>query len=133
MKIITAKKAREILRKQWPQLKHIWIFERKIILLSDDDIAGILENIEVHKKQYKSDVFECEEFALVTHSDVVLQTLGLGLPYNRAFGEAAMIHPTIGIHNQNIFITEDEEIRLFEPQANKIILPKGEIVFYVRM
>ena len=133
MQTITSNKLCEVLQKQWPQLEHIWRFDKKFILLSDSDVEGIQKNIEVHKKQYKSDVFECEEFALITHAAVVLQTLGLGLLYNRAFGECSLIHPTKGVHNQNIFITEDLKVKLYEPQNQEITLPNGEIVFYVRM
>ena len=134
MKIVTTSKIRKILKKQWKQLKHIWIFDRKLVLLSSEQINSILKGIDIYKKQFKNELFDCDDFALVTNAFVKLKVAELQFPHNWAFGEVSMMHPEIGIHNQNIFITEDFEIKLFEPQANKIILPnKGEIVFYVRI
>lgn len=134
MKIITADKLCEILIGQWPQLEHIWRFDKKFVVLPNKQVDEILKGIDVYKNQFKNELFDCDDFALVVNAFVKLEVAKLSLPHNLAFGEAAMMHPRIGVHNQNVFITEDFEVKLFEPQANKIILPgKGEIVFYVRI
>ena len=103
------------------------------MVLPDEQVDEILKAIDAYKNQYKSDVFECEEFALVAHAFVKLKTSELNLPYNWTFGECSLVHPRKGAHNQNIFITEDLKVKLYEPQNQEITLPDGEIVFYVRM
>jgi len=133
MKIVSAREVRKILRKQWPQLKHIWIFDRKLILLPQEKIDFILKGISVYKQQFKDELFDCDDYALVANAFIKLEVAKLKLDHNCVFGEAAMVHPEIGIHNQNVYITEDFKIKLFEPQANKTILPNGETVFYVRI
>lgn len=132
MKVITAKETRKILRKQYPKLRHIWIFSRKVVLCSDDNIDLLLKKIEAYKCKFKKKVFECEAFALVANAEVKKIIAKLDVPYPLTFGEAAMVYPKRGIHNMNIFITEKYEIRLFEPQTNIITRPNGETVFYVR-
>jgi len=133
MKTITASKAREILKKQWSKLKHIWIFDRKLVLLPPKQIADVLKGIEVHKKQFKEQLFDCDDFALVSNAFVKLKVAELNFPYNWAFGEVFLVDPERGTHNQNIFITEDFKVMLYEPQNNEIIIPTEEIVFYVRI
>ena len=133
MKIITAKEIRKILRRQWPKLRHIWIFDKKLVVLPDNQVNIILEGIDVYKQQFKNELFDCDDFALVANAFVKIKGSELCLSYSWAFGEASIYYPEKGIHNQNIFITEDFEIRLFEPQKNEITLPDNETVFYVRI
>jgi len=134
MKIVATSKVREILKKQYKQLKHIWIFDKKLVLLPSGQIDSILKGIDVYKRQFKDELFDCDDFALVTNAFVKLKVASLQFPHNWAFGECSLMYSDGEIHNQNIFISENLEVRLFEPQTNKIILPgKGETVFYVRM
>ena len=71
---------------------------------------------------------------LVMNAFMKLKIASMKLPYNCAFGEASMMHLTKGIHNQNIFITDDLKIKLYEPQTSKIVDPgQKESVFYVRI
>ena len=133
MKVIKTKKIRKILRKQYPKLKHIWIFERKLILLPDEKVNEILNNLTTRNYQFKSRLFECDAFAIVANAEVKIKIAELEMPYSWAFGQASMAYPKKGIHNMNIFITENFEIRLFEPQTNIITNPNNEVVFYVRV
>jgi len=133
MKTITADKAREILKQKFPGLKHIWIFDRRLVLLPDKQVEEVLKEIEVYKKQFKDQLFDCDDFALVANAFVKLRIAERNLPYNWAFGEVSLVNPERGTHNQNIFITEDFKAKLYEPQNSEITLPGGEIVFYVRI
>ena len=133
MKTITADKARKILRKQYPQLKHIWIFDKKLVVLSDEQVDKILQGISVYEQRFKVELFDCDDFALVANAFVKLETSQAALSHPWAFGECSFVHPERGAHNQNIFITEGLKVKLYEPQNQEITLPDGEIVFYVRM
>lgn len=83
---------------------------------------------------FSDEKFDCDDFALVTNAFVKLKIAAMELLHNGAIGEASMIHPIKGIHNQNIFITDDLKVKLYEPQADQIIEPgQGESIFYVRM
>ena len=129
---ITASKIREVLQCQWPNLKHIWIFDRKLELLTQEQSEEILQGITVYKKQFKDELFDCDDFALVAHAFVKLKSAELLLPNSWAFGEVSLFYPQKGIHNQNIYITEDLKVKLFEPQTNITTNPNQEIAFYAR-
>ena len=144
-KSISAKQTREILKTQWPELKHIWGFDKRFTLFSSAEIENILKEVteiinEVSEKYFEKKMifsdekFDCDDFALVTNAFVKLKIATMELLHNGAIGEASMIHPIKGIHNQNIFVTDDLKVKLYEPQAAKIIEPgQGESIFYVRM
>ncbi len=140
MKTLTRKKTTEILCKQkgWEKLKYIWMFDRKLVLLPDEQIEEILSGIEAYKKQFKDQIsaFDgeaCDDHSLVANAFVKLKIAELKLPYTWAFADiSATNSEKMGVHNQNLFIRENYEIQLYEPQDNKITLPKGEIPFYVR-
>jgi len=143
MKIVATNKVREILEKQYSQLKHIWVFDKKLILLPGEQAKEILISIapqkiafvaDAYNQPFKDQLFDCDDYGLVANAFVKLKVAELNFSYNWAFGECSLINSNGDVHNQNIFITENLEVRLFEPQANQIILPrKGETVFYVRM
>lgn len=133
MEIIPAKKIREILRKQYPKLKHIWIFKRKLVLLPPEKVSEILRSITTYKNKFKKGSFECEDFSIVAHSEVKIKIAALDLPFSWAFGHASMVYPKRGVHNKNIFITEDYGIRLFEPQTNITVRPNNETVFFMEI
>ena len=144
-KSISAKQTREILKTQWPELKYIWGFDKRFTLFSSAEIENILKEVteiinEVSEKYFgkkmifSDEKFDCDDFALVTNAFVKLQIAAMELLHNGAIGEVSMIYPTKVIHNQNIFITDDLKVKLYEPQAAKIIEPgQGESIFYVRM
>lgn len=133
MEIITAKELRKILRKQYPKLKHIWIFEQRLSLLPEKQVKKLLCSLKTKEYQFKAKLFECDAFAMAANAEVKEKISDLDLEYSWAFGQASMAYPKKGIHNMNIFITENHEIKLFEPQTNIIINPDNETVFFVRM
>ena len=135
IKIIATKQIREILRTQWPGLQHIWIFDKRLILLPLNQIKTILDSIyKKHRYQFQDETFDCDDFALVMNAYMKIEIASMNLSHNGAFGEASMIHSTMGIHNQNIFITDDLKVKLYEPQSDRTIEPgQGETIFYVRM
>lgn len=151
MKTITTSLVRKILKNRFSGLRHIWIFDRKLALLPDEQAEEVLKRAERHKKQleeilrkefeaskkalqFKDQLFDCDEYAVIALAFVKLEIAMLDLSHTWAFGEISLVAPEKGVHNQNFFITEDLKVKLYEPQANKIILPsKGETVFYVRI
>lgn len=133
MEIIPAKEARKILREQYPKLKHIWIFGRKLILLPYEKVYEILGSLTTYENKFKKGSFECEAFSILAHSEVKIKIASLDLPFSWAFGHASMAYPKKGIHNMNIFITEDHKVRLFEPQTNMIARPNDETVFFMEI
>ena len=134
MDTITAKEVREMLMDLWPQLRHIWIFDRRLTLIPFLKAKEILDESTIRNEIFKNEVFDCDDFALVTNAMVKLETAKLKLKYPWAFGEAAMIQTDLTIHNQNILITEDLRVKLYEPQTGEFFEPgEGENLFYVRM
>ena len=134
MDAITAKEVREMLTGLWPQLRHIWIFDRRLTLVPFSEIKDLLQNSAIRNEIFKEELFDCDDFALVTNAMVKLETAKLKLKYPWAFGEAAMIQTDLIIHNQNILITDDLRVKLYEPQTGEFFEPgEGENLFYVRM
>lgn len=133
MVTISAQKIRELLKVQFPELRHIWIFDKRFVLLSRARVDDILEGVDAFKNTYKDELFDCDDFALVANAFVKLKSVELGLPNSWAFGEVSLVHPEKGVHNQNIYITEDFKIKLFEPQNNQSTDHNNETVFYVRI
>ena len=136
MKTITAKEAREILKGVWPGLKHIWIFDQRLALPTLEQVKQGLNDSRIFLGRFFYELFDCDDYALNTHAAVkgwVASQQNKIVAHNWAFGEVAMEHPDLGIHNQNIFISHDK-VWLYEPQDRQFIEPgKGEKPFYVRM
>ena len=60
---ISAKGTREILRAQWSGLQHIWIFDKRLALLSLSQIKAILDTIyKEHKYKFQDEKFDCDDF-----------------------------------------------------------------------
>ena len=134
MDIIAAKEVREILTGLWPQLRHIWIFDRRLTLVTFSKAKEILQKSAIHNEIFKDELFDCDDFALVINARIKMETAKLKLKYPWAFGEAAMIQADLIIHNQNILITDNLCVKLYEPQTGAFIEPgQGENLFYVRM
>lgn len=131
MKTIKTKEVRRILRKQYPKLKHIWLFEPKWVLLPGKQVQDILHGLNAREHQFKKRLFECDAFAMTANAEVKKIIADLDLSYSWAFWQAAVAYPRKGIHNQNIFINEHHEVKLFEPQRNSITNPDNGIVFFV--
>ena len=135
METITAKQTREILRKRWPDLKHIWIFDRRLTLPILQNVQQALNDVQGWPGRFYHELFDCDDYALVTHALIKgwVASRDKKPTYNWAFGECSMDSPDLGIHNQNIFITDDHKVWFYDPQNRQMIEPKNEKTFYVRM
>ena len=71
---------------------------------------------------WTTDVFDCDDFALVMAAMVAYSSYKSGFSKQLAFG-IAWSH----VHAYNVFITKDEKIWVYEPQTNRIIGEANEI------
>ena len=138
MKEVSAKTVRDILRKQWPELKYVWVFDRRVSLLSYADAENILDNLQGFAQRFEYELFDCDDFSLVTNAFVKLKIASERetYKYNWAFGEVmGTTHlPGQGVHIQNLFITDDEKVFYYEPQLRQIQRPDPhDSAYFVRI
>lgn len=125
MKEVSAEKVRDILRKQWPELKYVWVFDRRLSLLLYEDAENILDNLQGSAQRFEYELFDCDDFSLVAHAFVKLKIASERetYKYNWAFGEMMGEQYGVGVHIQNLFITDDEKVFYYEPQLRQIQRP----------
>ena len=136
MEEISAKKVRGILRKQWPALKYVWVFDRRLSLLSYTDAENLLKNLRGFTQRFEYELFDCDDFSLVTNAFVKLRIAKQHetYRYNWAFGEVMGEQYGVGVHMQNLFITDDEEVFYYDPQLRQIQRPDPhDSAFFVRI
>ena len=132
MKEVSAEEVRNILRKRWPGLKYIWNFDRKLMLLPMIEMKQVLKDLH-ETPRFRYEVFDCDDFALVTHAFVKLSIGKLAeYKYNAAFGEALISSPGEGMHVLNIFISDDETVWFFDAQLKQMEKDYFCEVLYVR-
>ena len=133
MEIVTATEIRKILKDKYKTLEYIWLFDKQYTLMPIATMKKFF--VKVRHYKYRDSLFDCDDFALVVNAQSKLYfARELESGFNCAFGEAAMFHPSAGIHNQNIFIDDTKNIWLFEPQSSELFKAgQGEQVFYVRI
>ena len=126
---ITSDKIRKILKDKWPDLKHIWLFDPIYTVVSRGAIASILEPVNL---AFDSKKFDCDKFAMVTHSQISLAAAkDSRFEYCVTFGQIAYEHSVSGeIHAVNILI--DPKINIYEPQGEFYTNGKNMNPFYVR-
>jgi len=135
MKEASAKEVRAILEKKWPELKQIWLFDRKYMLITVIEVEQILSSLN-DMPRFRYELFDCDDFALVTHAFVKQKFAGENkYKYNAAFGEVMFYEPVGGIHVANLFITEDETIWFYDAQLKQMETPLIPLhdVYFVRM
>ena len=136
MKEVSAEKVRNILRQQWPELKYVWVFDRRVSLLSCTAAENLLDNLQGFAQRFEYELFDCDDFSLVANAFVKLKIASERetYKYNWAFGEVMGEQPGVGVHIQNLFITDDEEVFYYEPQLRQIQRPDpNDKAFFVRI
>ena len=83
--------------------------------------------------QFKTELFDCEDFAHVTSAFVKLKAANK-YPKGIAFGEITIKHTVSKeIHSLNFLITENEKMYYYEPQGNLFVNGKNYKPFYARI
>ena len=121
MKIYSANQITNILKRTWPGLAQIWIFDRELACLSRTEIEAIVETVW-HKMQAAGEKLDCDEQALFLHAAVKKHWAALaGDNAALGFGEAAgtMFNAWPDIHNLNVAVLEDKNILIIEPQTRE--------------
>ena len=117
----------EVIRKlcrAWPNLntKCLQIADAYYVLPTRNELEKLLFDSSVTAKQYKKEVRDCDDFALLLHADVILSRYCEELPW--AFGQIWYQDKKIGGHAINLCITYDVGMLLIEPQNVKIRYPR---------
>ena len=115
MKTITADELKELLKKAG--VEHADLADAEYILFSEKDIKRLKRVLFlISLLPYKSQARDCDDFADFAHA-VARFFFG-----NAAFGRvwAHGLGNTAGYHAANFYVTEELEIKLYEPQNTKI-------------
>ena len=116
----------EVIRKLcgvWPNLNTgcLQIADAYYVLPTRNELEKLLFDSSITSKQYKKEVRDCDDFALLLHADVILSRYCEELPW--AFGQIWYQDKKIGGHAINLCITYDNGMLLIEPQNVKIRYP----------
>jgi hypothetical protein len=132
MKTIGSADIRTILTAQWPDLKHIWLFDYLYVAVDEDRFKLILEDVKTIERSFDKNVFDCDDFSHVTSAFIKLAASAI-FKHGIAFGEVAVRQMWGGVHCLNVLITPNEKVRLFEPQSREFI--DGQVMkpFFVRI
>ena len=135
------KELKRELRKIFPKLYHIWFTDSEYSILKLTDLREILKDVSVKDFRFRSNVWDCDNFALQLHARIqkyqydLIQLSEVKNHKSWAFGEV------IGMkfrgeqknHTANICMT-DSGLMLIEPQNNKIWKAKqgDDFVYFVK-
>ena len=128
--IITSDQIREILGAKWPKLKHVWLFDSIYTVASRGAIASLIKPVE---QEFDAKKFDCDKFAMTTHSQVSLAAASDDrFEYCLTFGQIAYKHSVSKeIHMVNLLLTP--EINVYEPQGGFYTNGENMNPFYVRI
>jgi hypothetical protein len=129
MSNLSSDEIRKILKDEWPDLKHVWLFDPIYTVASRGAIASLIEPVE----QEFDKKFDCDKFAMVTHAQVSLAVASdMRFEYCVTFGQIAYKHSVSGeCHMVNLLLTP--EINVYEPQGGFYTNGKNMNPYYVRM
>ena len=134
MKKITCQDIRDALKFKLNLIKpnRIWLFDKHYCAVNKDEFEDILKDIEPIRVEYKTELFDCEDYAHVISAFVKLKAAS-SYPFGIAFGEITGRDSVFGnIHTLNFLITEDKNAIYFEPMDMKFIEDKYD-PFYARI
>jgi hypothetical protein len=120
MTVEPSRRIRQSLKDVWPELQFIWLFDRRYICPTHDELIKVIDKVWTRQKS-RGELVDCDEQALFLHSDVKKHLAKTDTDYTWAFGEVAltMSNGWPGPHSQNICVTK-EGIYLIEPQTKEI-------------
>lgn len=129
--IVTSANIRERLRGVWPKLRQIWLTDSEWELPKEENAIALINRVfgkcELPKR--KVNKMECEEFALLFHSLMVMEqqeeNTNHSYPVGQAIGTAFKDMYVLWSHSLNIFITQ-ESILLVDCQSQKIWVASGD-------
>ena len=115
--LITSKQIKKRLFRLFPELTVPWLRDEAYELPSLEQVKEFLKRSKVNEYHFVDEVFDCDDFALQLHAEVKRE-------FHWAFGEAFgdRFNGEEKLHNSNIFMADNYEIYLVEPQTDKIWL-----------
>lgn len=134
MKLITCQVIRDSLKSNLKLVKknRIWLFDKNYCAIGKNEFEDLRKEIEPINMQFKTELFDCEDFAHVTSAFIKLKAANK-YPKGVAFGEVTTRNnQTKEIHTLNFLITENEKAYYFEPQTMEFIVDDLE-PFYARI
>jgi hypothetical protein len=132
MRIIHSSELRTIIKKQWPELLHVWLFDQTYAAVDVETFLNYYSKIE-EMPEFDFNKFDCDDFSLLTHARIKL-IASKDLPHSIAFGEITVRREDIGdVHNLNVLISDDSKALLYEPQGEIFIDGANMKPFFLRM
>ena len=119
----------EIIHGVWPDLVdghqkpgNIYIPDNNFILLPLETITEILRSTWFDQYKYIIEKFDCDDFALILNAFMKQESLKRESEYPYAFGEvwSTMLKGKKTSHAINLVVTDDEVVRLIEPQNDRM-------------
>lgn len=134
MKLINHKQVRVILEAHYPDLRHVWLFDKEYCAVGKEEFENnILPAVNVITTQFKDELFDCDDYAHVTSAFVKLVVAKL-YPKSATFGEIAIKHAiSKEVHSLNFLVTEDDGFHYFEPQGRIFVNGKNYKPFFVKV
>ena len=129
------------LKSLWPEA-FIVLVDRLYELPWWKDVEILLVDSFINKYTYATEVFDCDDYALVLHAFIVQERyrkMSEGKPKNRpwAFGQAlvSQLDGKEAHHAINICWTADKGLLLVEPQTDwaRVADPERDMLHFIRM
>jgi hypothetical protein len=132
MKLITYDQVGEIIKRDHPEARNIWRFDKEYCAPSKQEFGAVLKEVAPIELQFRDELFDCEDFALVMSAFVRMKA-ALVFPKAIAFGEVTVKKASGEVHTLNILITDKHEVLYFEPQAKIFVDGRNYKPFFVRI
>jgi hypothetical protein len=124
---------RDSLKRSNPEIRNVWLFDKQYCALTIKEFESVVKEIEPITVQFKDELFDCDDYALVTSAFMKLKAAAL-YPRSISFGEITIKHSLTGeVHSLNFLVTEDEKLHYWEPQGQLFVNGDNYKPFFVRI
>ncbi|OGW44450.1 MAG: hypothetical protein A2Y66_01785 [Nitrospirae bacterium RBG_13_41_22] len=117
------------------QCKFRLINDEKYLLVNKHEMKLLLEvrsQSYIHQKDFFSNIFDCDDFALILHAWIRERQYKENQKYPIAFGEV-IIQKKVK-HSLNFFITTDLELYFYDAQLNELTkYNKDTNILFIKM
>lgn len=124
---------RDDLKGTLEHITRIYTPDREYVTLSNEKMQQILKETAPNRPEasdYIKEVFDCDDFALIMHAEVVKWARDNDYKKPLAFGQvwgSIQVQGEWVNHAINWFITPTKQIMFLEPQLDKVFAPEHNI------
>lgn len=124
---VAAEKITKMIQNQWPMMSLVLLTDPVYILPELGEALDFAKSFAGDEAGFIKHIWACEEFSLDFMIALRKQRrdryhAGEEVPkYNRAVGLIFDREARVGLHYQNIIVSKDKGVVVFEPQADKIV------------